>query len=282
MRYIVVLVLIVSFSFGGFKSSVFKRSLKDVPPDKLVKIGGELKNSKAIRDISKKLNLKKMMPVDRLTKTAEAIAQKSSVANKLMGTKEPIYAMRMYANSGDELFSAIGTLTKQTMKVSRKTINQIKTKIPSLPKFPKLSEKQMFDKVVDVSKKTGSAGIKIIKGIGKIAKNNKTSVTAGVMYGWFLSDPQGFSEALKEFGGSIEEFAKHIGTLIGKSVAGGVSGFVSGLYNAIKNNLNVTAITVLLGLLVLLLINKFKALVRIPLFNRKEKVDTKKRRGGRF
>ena len=243
MQKILIVMFVAVLGYGGvFKPSVFKKSIKNIPANKLVKNIDSLKSSKSLRGITDSIKLKNLTPADKLTKTAEAIANKTPTGNKLMTTSDPLYAMNLYARGGDKLFDDIGLLTKQTMQLG----DSVARKLPSIPKLPKLSEQQLLNQVVAVSKRTGKFGVDTIKGIARIAKDNPKSAVAGVMYGWYLSDPVGFKNRLDQFGGSMEEFAKHIGSLAGNTVIGVTSGIIEGVVTSVKEKLSTTSILALI------------------------------------
>ncbi len=248
--------------YGGvFKPAMFKKAIKNIPINKLVKNIDSLKSSKSLRGITDSIKLKNLSPADKLTKTAEAIANKSPVGNKIMATSDPLYAMNLYAKGGDKLFDDIGLLTKKTMQLTDTVI----TKLPSIPKLPKLTEQQLLNQVVIVAKRTGKFGVDTVKAIAKIAKDNPKSAVTGVMYGWFLSDPVGFKNRLDQFGGSVEEFAKHIGSLAGDTVIGVTGGIIKGVVTSIKENLSTTTILALIVIFFAGILYKYK-----KLFGKKE------------
>lgn len=274
------LVLVIVVSYGGvFKPSMFKKVIKNVPKNKLVKTTNNLKNSKSLKEIVDVKKLKRLSPVDQLTHTAQTIAGRSSAANKIMATKDPLYAIQLYAKGGDKLFDDMGVLAKKTMKTTSNTVSKIQAKIPSVKKLPKLSESQLFNKMISVAKITGETGLKITKGIAKIARNNPKSSIAGVLYGWYLSDPVGFKKELEEFGGSVEEFAKHIGNLIGDTAIGIVGGVTEGIVTAIKENMSPASILAVIALALVWLLYKFRDMLSLKkIFIRKDESVTSKRK----
>lgn len=287
MKKIVLIFLIAMVSvYGGFNSKAFKRSVKNIPPNKLAKSIKTFKSSKSIKEITSKIDLKKLTPVDKLTKTAEAIAKKSPINNKLMGIKNPLDSMYLYAKGGDSLFKDIGDLTTKTMRINKNILQKVKTKIPGFPKITKLTGEQLLERSVKVIKASGSHGLKIVKGIGKIANDNRYSAVAGIMYAWYLADPNGFKEKLDEFGGSIQEFAKYVGSLIGETSIAGAEGFANGIATAVKEKMNLTSGLILGSIVMFWLLFKFKDSTSSQrLFARKKKTNTvvkRKKRGGRF
>ncbi len=272
--------------YGGvFKPSVFKKTIKNIPTNKLVKNIDTLKSSKSLKGITGSIKLKNLSPADELTKTAEAIANKSPVGNKIMATSDPLYAMNLYAKGGDKLFDDIGLLTKRTMQLG----DTVRTKLPSISKLPKLSEQQLFNQVVTVTKRTGKFGVDTINAIARIAKDNPKSAVAGVMYGWYLSDPVGFKNRLDQFGGSMEEFAKHIGSLVGNTAIGVTSGIIEGVATSVKEKLSTTTILVLIGLFFVWILLKYRdilfSLQKLFISKKDDKdedVPKRKKNGGSF
>ena len=286
MKRIVILLLIGVVSiYGGFKSQAFKRSIKNIPPNKLAKTVKEFGTSKNLKKITSKIDMKKFTPIDKLTKTAEVIAKKSPINERLMSVKNPLDAMYIYAKGGDTLFNNIGKLAQKTTKISKVTIQKIGAKIPNIGKVTKFSKQELLEKSVRVIKATGKTGLKIVKGIGRLANENKFSAIAGVMYAWYLSDPHGFKEKLDEFGGNLQEFAAYVGSLIGGTVVAGANGFADGIINTVKEKMDWMTGMVLGSIALLWFLFKFKDSLKFQkLYSRKEEYDQPKRkkRGGRF
>jgi len=284
-RLVLVFLIGVVSMYGGFKSQAFKRSIKNIPPNRLAKTVKEFGSSKSLKEITSKISMKKLTPIDKLAKTAEGIAKKSPINEKLMSVKNPLDAMYLYSKGGDTLFNSIGKLSRQTATLSRNTIKKVSTKIPNIRKISTLSQKQLLERSVKVIKATGDTGLKIVKGIGKLANDNKFSAIAGVMYAWYLADPHGFKEKLDEFGGNLQEFASYVGGLIGEAVVAGAQGFFSGVWNAVKEKMDWMTGIILGSIALLWLLFKFKDSLNFQkLYSRKEEQEPRKRkkRGGRF
>jgi len=286
LRYVVLLAMLISMSEASVSSKFFKKTFKNVPMKKMMKVSHSVNNSKYLSNIVKKMPLKKIAPVDRMAHVAESIAKKSPVNSKIMKNKYPLQAMNLYAKGGDKLFKNISVLTSKTAKISMESIKKFNKKIPNFPKISKLTQKQLIDKTMLVTKATGKYGVKIIKGLGNLAVKYPKSAIAGALYGWFLSDPAGFKEALDNFGGSLEEFATDIGKIVSEATLGVASGFINGAVNYAKEHLSMQNMIILGSLFFLFLLYKLRGLFKIfTIFSRKKEVEPErkiKKRKGRF
>jgi len=130
-----------------------------------------------------------------------------------------------------------------------------------------------------VTKATGKYGVKIIKGLGDLAIKYPKSAIAGVLYGWFLSDPSGFKEALDSFGGSLEEFFKQIGVVLAETILAVSSGIIDGTVNYAKEHLSIQNIFIISSLLFLFLLYKLKGLLKLfTFFSKKKEVEAEAKR----
>ena len=284
-KIVLVTVLITVSMYGSFSSKLFKNSIKRAPVSKMTKMVKELQSSKYIKKVIDGKSIKKLTDADILTKAAEAIAKKSPVNNRLMGVSNPMDAMYLYAKGGDKLFKNIDTLAGKTLQVSRSALRKAQKNLPTIPNVSKMTQKELLDKSVRVVKATGEKGLAVVKTLGKIAKENPKSAVAGILYGWFISDPNGFKNALQEFGGSVEAFAKHIGETIGETVGGVVVGFKDGMVAAFKKYASVENGMVLLAIVLVWLLFKFRSLFKLSFVRAKNGDAIKKnnkKRGGRF
>ena len=265
MRTIILaLILLSTMALGkpfGFNSKVFKQSLNNVPASRLSKSMTSFNTSPNLSGFMKTADLVKYTPEDKMAKIAQEVANKSPFANKLMGTKEPLYVMDMYAKHGDDFFKASKNLTTKVSNIDPKALTKISQKMPSFPKLAKMDDDLVLNKFVSVMKATGKVGVDITKGIAKIAIDNPKSAIAGVMYGWFLADPEGFSKKLKEFGGSIQEFAAHIGSLVGDVVVGGAAGLAGAFVESAKEHATPTNIMIFVSLLLLWILWKLRSFI---------------------
>ncbi len=264
------MLLLVSLANSGvFKASYFRKAMKNIPISKLQKQLGGFSNSKHLKNMASKINLKRITPLDKVTRLAKDIANKSPFSNKMMGIKNPMDAMRLYSKGGDKFFKSANIITTKALRVDSKLITKVGKKFPSLPNIPKLSQEQMLNKFAGVMKATGSFGFKITKGLAQIAIKNPKSAVAGLMFGWFLSDPVGFKEQLDKFGGNIEAFAHEIGSLVSHVVVGGTSGFIDGVVTSASKFMTTRNIIILLlALLLVWLLWQFKSFIIHAIQNR--------------
>jgi len=285
-KYIVLLTMLIVISEASVSSKFFKKTLKDVPINKMMKVSHSVNNSKYLSDIVKKMPLKKIALVNRMIHVAESIAKKSPNNSKIMQSKYPLQAITIYANGGDKLFKNISVLTSKTAKISMNSINKFTKKVANFPKISKLTQKQLIDKTMLITKATGKYGVKIIKGLGNLAIKYPKSAIAGALYGWFLSDPSGFKEALDNFGGSLEEFATHIGKVVSEATLGVASGFIDGVVNYAKEHLSMQNMIILSSLFFLFFLYKLRGLLKVfTIFSRKKEAAPErkiKKRKGRF
>lgn len=278
-KLILIFVLIMVSGYGGFSKKLLKKSLQNMPYSQIVKTTKQFTNSQSLKKILQNVNMTKYTPIDKLVKTAEEISKKSNIHSKIMSIKEPFDAMYIYSKGGDKIFNSIYDLSKKSISLSKSIITKINTNLPKISGISKLSQKDILEKSIKVLKASGKKGLEIVKGIANIAKNNTKSTIAGVMYAWFLTDPQGFKEKLDEFGGSLEEFATYIGGLTGKTTVGVTKGFFTGLSDGLKG-INWTIMALFLAIGILFMFRKKLNIQRI--YNKQIVEDTSKKRGGRF
>jgi len=225
MKFILVFVILVNVAYSAtFSSRVFKQTVRHVSPSKFTKLYRRV--SPQFSNIAKNINLKKLAPIDKVVEVAKTISKKSPFANKMMASKDPLYAITLYNKGGDKFFKQSDKLLKNTVTVNSALFKKLTTKFPN---FRFVKSDNLTNTFVDIMKKTGKFGIDVTKKLGEMAIRHPKSAITGILYGWFLADPQSFQNALNDFGGNIGEFAKHIGTLIGAVVVGGTTGVVSGV-----------------------------------------------------
>lgn len=276
------LIVLILVSFLDAKSSLFnanklgKYITKNYDPKTINKMSDSLVKSKNISmpNITKK---NAVSSVDMITKVAEGISKKSDYANKLISKSDkPLLVINQYAKYGDKYLEVGQSLSRKVIGVSRSTFKQAKNKIADFPSISPMTIKQFNNKFVGALKKTGEIGWDISKKIADFSASNPKSAAVGILYGWFVTHPESFQNALEEFGRSIEEFAKHIGSIIGSTVGSTAVGFIEGLKNGIFNVLGesnqtiVTIIYILLGLWAIrMLLSFLKPMIKF--FQKKDK-----------
>lgn len=263
-KIVMILSLITTLSMGrglGFNKLLFKKSLRHMPTSKLSKAIVKFKKSPNLFAFIKAGKLAKVTPVDKITKIAQKVADTSPFANRLMGTKHSLYVIDMYAKHGDNFFKSSQILTSKISKIDTSFLNKIAQKIPSMPKFTKMDNTKVLNRFVSVMKSTGKVGVNITKNIGKIAIENPKSAVAGVLYSWFLADPEGFNEELHKFGGNIREFASHIGGILGDGIMGAATGFVGSFVVSASKYMTPLNIVIFIVLFLLWLVWEFRTLI---------------------
>ncbi len=292
MRSIFLILLLISAGNSAlFKSSTFKKVVKNTPTGKLQKQLYNFSDSKYLKKITGDIKLTKITPLDKTTQIAKGIADKSPFANKMMGSKDPLYVMQLYSKGGDKFFKSSEIITSKALKIDSRFLASAGKEIPSLPAIQKLSQEQMLNKYVSVMKATGSFGLKTTKGLAKIAKDNPKSAVAGLMFAWFLADPLSFKEQMDQFGGNVEEFSQEIGSLLANVAVGGAFGFTDGALSSAGKFMTPRNIIILIGLFLLWLFWQFKSLIissiKSKLYKSNARVNsrkqsTSKKRKGRF
>ena len=252
---------------GSFSKIFFKKAVKNIPVGKMMKMSKSMSSSKYTRGAIKKLSIKSFKPIDRLANMAETIAKKSPINSKVLGSSHPIQALNLYTKGGDRLFKKIDVLSAKTAKIDMNLLSKVQKKLPNMPKLSRLSQKEIINKTLAVTKATGKFGVKIVKNLGELALKHPKSAALGIAYGWFLSDPSGFKKALDNFGGSAIDFAAYLGTLTGKVVGGGISGAINGIENSIMKNITPQTLISILVLFILFLLYKFRSFF-VFLFNK--------------
>jgi len=259
MRYLLILLLVFSISeAGGFSRAFFKKAVKNIPFSKVAKVSREVSSSKHLTSVVKKLSLKTTKPINRLVNVAENIAKKSPINNKILGTTHPVQALSLYTKGGDKIFKKIDVLSSKASKIDFSMVSKIQKKLPKLPKLSKMTQQQIIDKTMLVTKATGKFGVKVVKGLGEFAIKHPKSAITGILYGWFVADPAGFKAQLDKFGGSIAEFLKSMGTFVGDTLVETGSRLINGIINSVKQNLTPQAFYTLILLFITFIGYKFR------------------------
>jgi hypothetical protein len=257
----VVLTNILNAKSLDFTTKGFKQVVKNTPTNNITKTISKISGSKNMSGFIKTIDFKKYTPVDNITKVAQNIANKSPFADKLMASQKPLYVMELYAKHGDSFLKTSKVATTKVININQKLLSSASKNIPNFKTLSKLDESTVINKFVDVMRSTGKAGVTITKKIGEFAISNPKSAIAGVMYGWFLADPEGFSQALKDFGGSVGEFASHLGGLMGDVVVGGTTGVATSLWDSSQEYMTFKNIMVLIFFLTLFIVWKFRTIL---------------------
>jgi hypothetical protein len=262
MKIVVILMVVSSFLNAKlFNPKIFRQGLKHYPITSIGKKVSKLETSKNLEKFVKTIHFKKLTPIDKMTEVAKQIANKGPFANKLMASKNPIYAMELYSKYGDKFLKTSKIVTSKVAEINPKILEKLSRKYPNLKNISKFNKDEIIDRFVYIMKATGRAGVTITQNIGKFAIKHPKSALIGVMYGWFLTDPQGFKEELDKFGGSVEEFASHLGSLAGDVVVGGTTGFFSSLYDTTMTHLTLKNVLILILFLIIYLLWKFRELL---------------------
>lgn len=256
----ILMILVLMANAGVFKQNLFKKFISKVPMTKISKTFSNISKSKTLKQLTKDLSKKALTQKEKLVAVASNIAKKSPFASKMMGSKDPLYAMTLYSKYGDSFFKKASILSKDITKINPKTLTNLKSKIPNF-KFVKMDQEQFTNRFIDVMKATGKVGVKITKEIGEFALKHPKSAIAGILAGWYLSDPQGFLEQLDKAGGNVEILAEHIGKFLGNTIVGGASGMANGIVDSTLNYLNFKNILILISLLIIYLLFKFREII---------------------
>jgi len=102
--------------------------------------------------------------------------------------------------------------------------------IKHIPKFK--SPNFVNKKFVEVLKRTGKKGYEVTTKISKWAAKHPKSSAAGVAFAWYMVDPEGFTEALRESGKTVAEF-------VAASAGGVTEGLGQGFLTKIKEILTI-------------------------------------------
>ena len=257
------MVVLLSASYGKFNSTKFLKKIRHADPSALRKTVKTI-DASDVQDIAKNVKLNKMTPTDKLVTTAETISKKGKFADGMINNaKEPLTVVRQYSRYGQKYIETTETVTKKILgiPVYSKEIKKIlpaevKKVLPEKIKkiLPVITENNIIDRYVKVLKHTGKKGFEISKDIADYAKRFPKSTAAGVLFAWFLADPNGFDEALEKSGGNVAHFA---GTIAGTAVSAAVNipldaadKVGTSLANSIKNHLtfaNILLIMILGG-----------------------------------
>ncbi len=264
MRIVLLILVLISFSNATGASKYFSKFSRKYSNDAIAKVEKNfISNSKYIDNITSNVNISKLPAISKVALIADGIAMKSPFGKTMLDVgSDPLSVVKYYSKYGDDFIRNTKILNTSIKKIN---IPALQKKL--LPEFPNMklrvfnTDKQVIDRSIEVMQYTGKKGWEISKKIGKYAAENLKSAVAGVMFAWFLSDPNGFAEALDKAGNNINEFAYLIAEKIGEGAAGVPIAAANGFWEKIKSEANPGNISILMLIVLLYIAWKFRAII---------------------
>jgi len=274
MKKILLVCVLVMISNAYFIKPSFARKFVKYGEHSLIKVNRNIiSKSTNIKRLINNINLKKYTQVDKMALIATKLSEKSSVAKSMLNSKYPLVVIKNYAKHGDEF-----------LQVSKQILHPIKLDGKILSKFPKLrnlNKDEAQNLFLKRLKYGGKKAYEISKKIALFSTKHSTSVIAGVLTAWFLTDPDGFLTKLQEVGGNIEKLAEIIGKTVGKSVGKLVNNSVR---EVVSNIFNPTVLFGIGGFLLIFILWKFRDLlfrfIRIKVESKLDNLEQQNNRKG--
>ena len=259
--------LLVLFGVSFLMGSIIDDALYKVIKKNVAKKSRSLvtKNVKRIDDsyYMKKLlrdtKIKVYKPIDKLAVSATLIAKKGGMVENIT-KKYPVKMVNYYSKYGDSFLKITNTMLPKikNIKIPKNLIKKY-----NITNLNFLSNKEAIAKrFLDVMKWSGKKGYEISKSLFKYANKHKFSAAAGIAFAWFLSDPQGFNEALNKFGGNIEQFLTSIIKTMGNTLANTVNNSVDAIISSLSKMINIQNILFLLVIALLITLWKIRKIIR--------------------
>lgn len=249
MRVVIALIVMVLALDAGM-ASVFARRIAKKHSDTVIrKVDRNIVSSSThLNALITKAKLTRLAPVDKLGVVAEAIAGKSAFAKQMMETTDPLDMVRYYAKHGDAFLDTTQMFSSAVPAVLRRTPNldALKGRFPTLTLTRYTTAKEVSGRFIEVLKLTGKKGWQLSKNLTTYAMKHNKSMAAGIALAWFLSDPNGFHEAMRKSGETLGDFVHALSEPLGHATVKLAAGLGSGIADGFKD---VLSANVLIGLL---------------------------------
>ena len=226
---------------------VTKNLSNSIPSDKISRALNKTELKKFLPD----LNLKKLTPdIMKVASVGKLIIKKGEFSGRFLNkSSNPVDVIRQYARYGDGYFT-VAKNSSDTIKTHLSHI--LKNGVQKAPHIPSniIEKFKNFDytnnKFIDILKRTGKTGYKIIKDITEFAvRNPKKSVAAGLLL-WYMHDPEDMQEKVQNVAAYLGNFGTNTASSFATGLGEGVATSLFGIELNSKNNLyfGIIAITI--------------------------------------
>jgi hypothetical protein len=288
MKKIVIFWMLIALSISLEAKGDFLKKLLQLEKSKVIKIFQKM--PKGSRDIGKN-KYPKLIPFLKESPEKLYLADRSIMIKKRGSFEKRFFSNQTFnkqlsiitqsSKYGDNYFKIIKEISSISPSVIKKNL-----KVSKKVDVNKVSELTLQRHFIDTLNKTGKYGWKHLVGIQKWVLKNPKITGASAMYAWYILDPSGFNDALKESGKNLTEF---LGSSI-KAVAVGsgevisekveeigqrvIDNTVSNFTNLVENDLteeNVSFFKYIFALILFLFMLRKIKIVKPKIFNEKNR-----------
>ncbi len=216
-------------------NTAVKKLAKDVAPS-----SRKVLDTSDLRKVLPNIPVKKITPeIASIATMGKKFTDQGPFARKFINSvPDPGEALRQFSKYGKgyvktaERVSSTFTRHIDDMMAISKSSTKAR-KFPFSKYIPKFKNPDFVNKkFVEVLKRTGKKGYEVTTKIGKWAAKHPKSSAAGVAFAWYMVDPEGFTEALRESGKTVAEF-------VAASAGGVTEGLGQGFLIKIKEMLTI-------------------------------------------
>ena len=278
MKKYLLILLSISYLMASFINDalykIIRKNIAKKSNSVLTKTVKKVDESYYMKKLLKKTKIKVYKPIDKLAISATLIAKKGGIVESIT-KKYPVKMVNYYSKYGDEFLKITNTMLPkiENIKIPKNLIKKY-----NITNLSFLANKDAIAKrFLNVMKWTGKKGYEISKSLLKYANKRKFAVAAGVAFAWFLADPQGFNEALNQFGGNIEQFLTSIIKTMGNTITNTVNGSVDAITSSLSHIVNIKNILFLLTIVLLITLWKIRRIIgkyiNLKILQKEKKLD---------